>query len=146
MNDSSQITNSENITTAVLLAAGTGTRLQPLTLDAPKCLTEVGGIPILQRLIDNLREQGFKRLVIVTGHLRNCIEEYLELHAADLQIDFRRVDREQAGQLREGDRLDGSGLALHGCALLPRGPAHHTDATARSASRRTSPIPAVAPG
>ncbi len=88
MNDLSQVKNSESITTAVLLAAGTGTRLQPLTLDAPKCLTEVGGIPILQRLIENLREQGFKRLVIVTGHLRDRIEEYLELHAADLQIDY----------------------------------------------------------
>ena len=88
MNDSSQVTNSENITTAVLLAAGTGTRLQPLTLNAPKCLTEVGGISILQRLIENLREQGFKRLVIVTGHLGDCIEEYLRLHAADLQIDY----------------------------------------------------------
>ncbi len=88
MNDLSQVKNSESITTAVLLAAGTGTRLQPLTLDAPKCLTEVGGIPILQRLIENLREQGFKRLVIVTGHLGDRIEEYLELHAADLQIDY----------------------------------------------------------
>lgn len=88
MNDSSPVKNPGNITTAVLLAAGTGSRLQPLTLDAPKCLTEVGGIPILQRLIENLREQGFKRLVIVTGHLGDCIEEYLKLHAADLQIDY----------------------------------------------------------
>ena len=88
MNDSSHVSNSENITTAVLLAAGTGTRLQPLTLDAPKCLTEVGGIPILQRLVENLREQGFKRLVVVTGHLGDRIEEYLKLHAADLQIDY----------------------------------------------------------
>ncbi len=79
MNDSSHVSNSENITTAVLLAAGTGTRLQPLTLDAPKCLTEVGGIPILQRLVENLREQGFKRLVVVTGHLGDRIEEYLKL-------------------------------------------------------------------
>ena len=38
-----------NVTTALLLAAGTGTRLQPLTLDAPKCLTEVGGVPLLER-------------------------------------------------------------------------------------------------
>ena len=88
MSNSNQVSNSANITTAVLLAAGTGTRLQPLTLDAPKCLTEVGGIPILQRLVENLREQGFKRLVVVTGHFGDRIEDYLKLYAADLQIDY----------------------------------------------------------
>ncbi len=40
------------VTTAVLLAAGTGSRLQPLTNDAPKCLSEVNGVPILERLVD----------------------------------------------------------------------------------------------
>jgi len=64
-----------NITTALLLAAGTGTRLQPLTLDAPKCLTEVGGVPILEQLVKHLRAQGFKRLVVVIGHLGDHIRE-----------------------------------------------------------------------
>jgi choline kinase len=63
-----------HITTALLLAAGTGSRLHPLTLDAPKCLTEVGGEPILGRLVDNLRLQGITRLVVVTGYLDHCIE------------------------------------------------------------------------
>jgi len=71
-----------------LLAAGTGTRLQPLTLDAPKCLTEVGGVPILERLVDNLREQGFKRLVVVIGHLGGHIQEFLRYHAGGMRIDY----------------------------------------------------------
>ncbi|VAX23495.1 putative nucleotidyl transferase [hydrothermal vent metagenome] len=77
-----------NITTALLLAAGTGTRLQPLTNDAPKCLTEVGGVPILGRLVTNLRAQGFKRLVVVIGHLGGRIQEFLGHHAGGMRIDY----------------------------------------------------------
>ena len=76
------------VTTAVLLAAGTGTRLQPLTQDAPKCLTEVGGIPILGRLVRHLRAQGFRRMVVVLGHLGESIQDFLHQHAGDMQIDY----------------------------------------------------------
>ena len=76
------------ITTALLLAAGTGTRLQPLTHYAPKCLTEVDGLPILEHLIHNLRSQGVVRLVVVIGHLGDQIKRFLHRHAADMEIDY----------------------------------------------------------
>ncbi len=76
------------ITTALLLAAGTGSRLQPLTKAAPKCLTEVNGVSILERLIDNLRAQGFTRLVVGIGHLGDQIQDFLSAYASDLQIDY----------------------------------------------------------
>jgi len=76
------------LTTALLLAAGTGSRLRPLTLDAPKCLTEVGGKPILGRLLENLRAQGINRLVVVTGYLDNRVREFLQKNATDMQIDY----------------------------------------------------------
>lgn len=82
------MTINNRITTALLLAAGTGSRLRPLTLNAPKCLTEVSGEPILARLVDNLRLQGIKRLVVVTGYLDHCVREYLEENAADMQLDY----------------------------------------------------------
>ena len=85
---SGHVANATNITTALLLAAGTGTRLQPLTLNVPKCLTEVGGVPILERLVDNLRAQGFKRLVVVIGHLGDRIQEFLQQHAGDMQVEY----------------------------------------------------------
>jgi len=88
ISDSSHVTITTNITTALLLAAGTGTRLQPLTLDAPKCLTEVGGVPILERLVNNLRAQGFERLVVVIGHLGDRIQEFLQQHAGDMRVDY----------------------------------------------------------
>lgn len=88
MADAHHVATATTVTTALLLAAGTGSRLQPLTLDAPKCLTEVGGIPILERLVNNLRAQGFKRLIVVIGHLGDHIQEFLQQHAGDMQVDY----------------------------------------------------------
>ena len=76
------------ITTAVLLAAGAGTRLQPLTDGCPKCLTEVHGVPILGRLVSCLLEQGFKRLVVVVGYCGEQIRDYLESNARGLAVRF----------------------------------------------------------
>jgi choline kinase len=76
------------VTTAVLLAAGTGSRLQPLTDNAPKCLTEVNGIPILERQVRCLCQSGFKRLVVVVGYMEHRIREFLNSWSDDLQIDY----------------------------------------------------------
>lgn len=76
------------IKTALLLAAGTGSRLSPLTDSTPKCLVEVDGTPILERLVCTLRGHGFKRLVVVTGHLSDVIEDYLGNHYAGLEITY----------------------------------------------------------
>ena len=76
------------ITTALLLAAGSGTRLQPLTDNCPKCLTEVRGVPILGRLVSCLLSQGFSRLVVVVGYRGDQIRDYLESRASGLTIDF----------------------------------------------------------
>jgi len=76
------------ITTALLLAAGTGSRLFPLTKSSPKCLTLVNEKSILERLVNNLKKQGFKRLVIVTGHKKECIMEFLESNSKGLTIEF----------------------------------------------------------
>lgn len=75
-------------TTALLLAAGTGSRLRPLTIKAPKCLTMVGGYSILERLIHILRLQGIKRLIVVIGHQGDRIREFLQKKAIDIQVDY----------------------------------------------------------
>jgi choline kinase len=78
----------KRITTALLLAAGTGSRLLPLTQDSPKCLTLVNEISILGRLVENLRLQGFKRLVVVTGYLSTSIEDFLGTMYHDMSIEY----------------------------------------------------------
>ncbi len=76
------------ITTALLLAAGKGSRLYPLTRDTPKCLTMVHEVSILERLVINLKKQGFKRLVVVTGYQEKCIRDFLETRTCGMEIDF----------------------------------------------------------
>ena len=78
------------ITTACLLAAGTGSRLRPLTDSIPKCLTEIDGRPILERLVMGLRQQGFKRLVVVVGYLEPQIREFLDGCAGHLAVEYVR--------------------------------------------------------
>jgi len=86
--DSHNYCGQNRITTALLLAAGTGSRLFPLTQNSPKCLTLVNDKSILERLINNLKNQGFKRLVIVTGHEKECIMDYLGEKSGDICIEY----------------------------------------------------------
>ncbi|ELZ52534.1 MULTISPECIES: UTP--glucose-1-phosphate uridylyltransferase AglF [Halorubrum] len=53
---------------AVVLAAGKGTRLRPLTDDKPKVLVEVNGTPLIEDVFDNLIEAGATELVVVVGY------------------------------------------------------------------------------
>lgn len=54
---------------AILLAAGMGTRLRPLTLDTPKSLVKVNGKPMLETQIQFLKEKGIEDIIVVTGYL-----------------------------------------------------------------------------
>jgi choline kinase len=80
--------NNRRVTTALLLAAGTGSRLYPLTKSVPKCLTMVNGTSILERLVDCLKQQGFKRLVVVTGYLEHRIREFLGTQAGSMTVEY----------------------------------------------------------
>lgn len=62
---------------AVILAAGVASRLRPLTENTPKCLLKVGDKLILERTMDNLIKNGISEVIVVTGFLREKIENYL---------------------------------------------------------------------
>ena len=78
---------------AVVLAAGCGTRLRPLTNAVPKCLLEVAGRTLLDRLCEALTAAGLVRAVIVTGHLSDSVESHLRSRRASLAITCVRNDR-----------------------------------------------------
>jgi len=64
-------------TVAMVLAAGNGTRLAPITQVVPKPLVEVGGVAILDRILDRLVAAGVPRAVINTHHLAERISGHL---------------------------------------------------------------------
>ncbi len=60
-------------TTAIILAAGRGSRLYPYTEDCPKCLTVLAGMTLLERQIATLRSAGIDDIVIVSGYLGHML-------------------------------------------------------------------------
>ncbi|MCZ3364970.1 MULTISPECIES: bifunctional sugar-1-phosphate nucleotidylyltransferase/acetyltransferase [Methanobacterium] len=62
----------------VLLTAGEGTRMRPLTLTRPKTMLQVGGKPILQYNLEALRDAGIKDIIMVVGYKKEAIEDYFE--------------------------------------------------------------------
>lgn len=63
---------------ALLLAAGFGTRLLPMTETIPKCLVKVGGRPIIEHWIQNLASDGFDRILINSHYMSNMLHDYLK--------------------------------------------------------------------
>ena len=72
----------------VILAAGAGSRLKPLTDDTPKCLLKVGGKCILEMTVENLLATNNSDILIVTGYLENKIREFLGKRFPQLKIDY----------------------------------------------------------
>jgi N-acetyl-alpha-D-muramate 1-phosphate uridylyltransferase len=65
------------IKTAMVLAAGYGTRLKPLTDRMPKPLVPVAGKPMIEYALDKLRAYGIKEIVINVSHLKDQLAAYL---------------------------------------------------------------------
>lgn len=61
---------------AMIFAAGLGTRLRPLTDTMPKALVQVGGKPLLLRVVEKLKSAGFDDFVINVHHFADMIEDY----------------------------------------------------------------------
>jgi NDP-sugar pyrophosphorylase family protein len=65
---------------AMILAAGLGTRLRPLTDDRPKALVEVGGRTMLEIALARLRAFGVSDVIVNIHHYADMILEYLRAH------------------------------------------------------------------
>ena len=83
---------------AMIFAAGLGTRLKPLTDRIPKALVRVGGEPLLKRVIFQLKDAGFTRIVVNVHHFSSQIIDYLRENA-NFGLDIRVSD--ESDQLLE---------------------------------------------
>lgn len=69
---------------AILLAAGMGTRLRPLTLETPKPLIKVNGESMIERQIEALKDIGVEEIIIVTGYLKEKFDFLKEKYGIKL--------------------------------------------------------------
>src|SRR4051812_14747493 len=68
------------ITKAIILSAGKGSRLLPLTEDRPKCLIELSGRSLLEWQIDALKANGVGEIVVVTGFRDDLVDAVVARH------------------------------------------------------------------
>lgn len=74
---------------AIILAAGTASRLRPLTLHTPKSLLKVGERTLLQRSMDALIKAGIREFCIVTGYLHEQIEDFVsQTYGESIDVNF----------------------------------------------------------
>lgn len=107
---------------AMILAAGLGTRLRPWTLSHPKALVPVGGIPMLERVIEKLSKSGFDGIVVNVHHFADQIIDFLR--QKDFGITVSVSDESDAlldtggGILKAADMLAGGPFLVHNVDIL----------------------------
>ena len=87
------------IKTALILCAGYGKRLSPLTLEKPKPLIEVNKITLLENTINLIKKLNIQKIKINTFYLENQIENFISTRDFDLNIEV----------IRDGDQILGTG-------------------------------------
>ena len=78
------------IKNAIILAAGFGRRLRPLTNEDPKCLTKINGKPILENTLEILIKNGIQKTVIVIGYLGDIIKDWIGPEYQGMPISYIR--------------------------------------------------------
>jgi N-acetyl-alpha-D-muramate 1-phosphate uridylyltransferase len=77
---------STQITTAMLMAAGLGKRMRPLTATRPKPLVQVAGQALMDHALDRLEEGGIKRTIVNVHYLADQVEAHLKLRKTDMEF------------------------------------------------------------
>ena len=95
---------------AMVLAAGLGTRLRPLTDDRPKALVEVAGRTMLEITLTRLRNFGVQDVIINVHHFADLVLQYLKAHD---NFGMRIAVSEEAGASRHRWRPQEGRLLLY---------------------------------
>ena len=93
---------------AMILAAGLGTRMRPLTLDTPKPLIRVGSKNLLERSINLLEKHGIEKIIINIHHLGDQIEKFILNIKSNIKIDIsneKNLLLDTGGGVKEGTKI-----------------------------------------
>ncbi|MDB5704821.1 MAG: nucleotidyl transferase [Sphingomonas bacterium] len=99
--------------TAMVMAAGLGTRMRPLSATRPKPLIKIGGTTFIDHVLDHLRAAGVSRIVVNAHYLADMLEAHLATNARDLDV----VISDERGQL-----LDTGGGLVKALPLIDADP------------------------
>lgn len=106
----------------VIMAGGRGTRISSVASDIPKPLIEIEGVPVLEREIEGLRQQGFTDIIITVSHLAERIIDYFgngSRYGVDIEYYVEEQPLGNAGALfKLKDRLTDDFLLLNADALF----------------------------
>lgn len=97
-----------NVKHAMILAAGLGTRMKPLTLEKPKPLIKIGSKNLLERSINLLESYGIEKIIINVHHLANQIEKFILNIKTDVKIDIsneKNLLLDTGGGVKEGTKI-----------------------------------------
>lgn len=98
----------------VYLAAGRGSRLGELTADRPKAMVEVGGRTLAERSFEYLRDAGFGRIVVVTGHQAAAFDH----HDVETIFNHRWESENNITSLWQAREIVAGGCVIVNCDLL----------------------------
>ena len=110
-----------NVSTGVILAAGEGTRLRPLTHNRPKTMLPAADRPILEHVLDVLVECGIRRICLVVGYHRERVQEHFGHAYRDVPITYVHQDKQLGSghALQQAEpEVDGPALVLNGDRVI----------------------------
>ncbi len=106
---------------AVILAAGEGTRMRPLTYTKPKVMLPVANKPILQHVVENLAKAGIDEVVLVVGYREETVRRYFGDEFGGVRVRYVRQSRQLGtahALLSAKHLLDERFMMLNGDAIV----------------------------
>ncbi len=119
---------------AVILAAGEGTRMRPLTYNRPKVMMPVVGKPILEHIIASCVKAAVTRVVVVTGYHEDAVRSYFYDRPLGAEIEFVRQER----QLGTADAINQARDLVHGRFLVLNGDSLVSPSTLKNLIKRAT--------
>ncbi|PSP82409.1 nucleotidyl transferase [Halobacteriales archaeon QS_1_68_17] len=110
-----------SVRTAVVLAAGEGTRLRPLTRNRPKPMLPAANRPILEHVFDALIAAGMERIVVVVGYKHDRVQEYFGPRYRDVPLTYVMQEKQLGSGhalLQARSAVDEPAVVLNGDRLI----------------------------